>query len=64
MKIDDIVLVHDEHLHRTLWKLRKVAKTFVGRDGKLRPCEVETNNSLIKKTINFLYNFELKDIKN
>ncbi|KFM63037.1 hypothetical protein X975_02648, partial [Stegodyphus mimosarum] len=42
-KTNDIVLVHDENLPRSWWKLGRITKTFIGRDGMIRSCEVKTD---------------------
>lgn len=62
-KIANVVLVHVEHLRRGWWNLGKVTNTFIGRDGRIRSCEVKTNISVIKQLVNLISNLEFKDIK-
>ncbi|GFY54957.1 integrase catalytic domain-containing protein [Trichonephila inaurata madagascariensis] len=50
-KINDIVLIHDDRLPRSLWKLGKVIETFTGRDKIIRACAVKTENSVIKRPV-------------
>ena len=63
-KVNDIVLIHDEQLPRAFWKLGKVTETFLGRDGKVRACEVKTTNFTLRRPIQLLYNLEIDDFEN
>ena len=42
--VDDIVIVHDEHLPRGLWKLGKIVSVMKGRDGFVRGATVKIGN--------------------
>ncbi|KAF8781929.1 hypothetical protein HNY73_012271 [Argiope bruennichi] len=44
---------------RHLWKLGKVVAVFLGRDGKVRSCQVKKNTSVIKRPVQLLYNLEM-----
>ena len=58
LKVDDIVIIHDEHLPRNMWRLGKVQKTFTGRDGLIRSCEIKTEKSVIKRPLQLLVKLE------
>ncbi|GFY76348.1 DUF5641 domain-containing protein [Trichonephila inaurata madagascariensis] len=58
-KINDIVLIHDDRLPRSLWKLGNVIETFTGRDKRIRACAVKTENSVIKRPVQLLHNLEI-----
>ncbi|XP_074649028.1 uncharacterized protein LOC141904341 [Tubulanus polymorphus] len=42
LAVNDVVLVVDEDLPRRHWKLGRVVKIFVGKDGNVRSAEVKT----------------------
>ncbi|GFQ74794.1 integrase catalytic domain-containing protein [Trichonephila clavata] len=58
-KIDDIVLIHDDRLPRSLWKLGKVVEIFIDRDKRIRACALKTENSIIKRPVQLLHNLEI-----
>lgn len=58
------MIVQDEHLPTAWWKLGKVTKTFIGRDGKIKSREVKTDHFIIKRQTQFLYNSDLNDTVN
>jgi hypothetical protein len=60
-KVNDIVLVKDDHLPRNFWKMGRILKLFPGRDGKVRACEIKTESSVIKRPAQLLYNLELQN---
>ena len=41
MEIGDIVIVHDKHLPRGLWKLGRIVDVMRGRDGQIRGATVK-----------------------
>lgn len=60
-KINDVVLVKDDHLPRNFWKLGRILELFPGRDGKVRACKVKTESSVLKRPVQLLYNLEIKN---
>ncbi|KFM65615.1 hypothetical protein X975_22934, partial [Stegodyphus mimosarum] len=58
LSVNDIVIIHDEHLPRNMWRLGKVLKTFTGRDGLIRSCEIKTEKGIIKRPIQLLVKLE------
>ncbi|CAL1270294.1 unnamed protein product [Larinioides sclopetarius] len=38
-KVNDVVLIKDDHLPRNFWKLGRIIELFPGRDGKVRACK-------------------------
>ncbi|XP_055928674.1 uncharacterized protein LOC129959809 [Argiope bruennichi] len=60
-KVNDVVLIKDDHLPRNFWKLGKILELFPGRDGKVRACQVKTESSIIKRPVQLLYNLEIQD---
>ena len=60
-KIDDVVLVHQDHPNRCNWKLGRIIELFVGRDQKIRSAKVQLGNKeIIKRPIQRLYNLEVQ----
>ena len=60
LAIGELVIVHDEHLRRGLWKLRRIQKTIKGRDGQIRGAEVKVvkrdrQQDLLRRPIQLLY---------
>ncbi|XP_064470242.1 uncharacterized protein LOC135384995 [Ornithodoros turicata] len=63
LKIDDVVILHDEHRPRHLWKLCRIEELFSGRDGKVRACNVRLpNGTTRRRPIQLLYPLELSDV--
>lgn len=60
-KINDIVLIKDDHLPRNFWKLGRILELFPGRDGKVRACKIKTESSIIKRPLQLLYNLEIQN---
>ncbi|GFQ83781.1 integrase catalytic domain-containing protein [Trichonephila clavata] len=58
-KINDIVLIHDDRLPRSLWKLGKVVEIITGRDKRVRACALKIENSIIKRPVQLLHNLEI-----
>ena len=63
--VDDIVIVHDEHLPRGLWKLGKIVSVMKGRDGFIRGATVKIGNRdgqevLLNRPIQLLYPLEVQ----
>ena len=61
LKVNNIMLVQDENLPRSWWKLGRIAKTFIGRNGMIGFCEIKTANSTRKHPVQLLYNLEISD---
>ncbi|XP_055840693.1 uncharacterized protein LOC129908306 [Episyrphus balteatus] len=56
----DVVLIEDPSLPRILWRLAIIQKTFPGRDGKVRACEVRlANGSVLRRPVQLLYPLEI-----
>ncbi|XP_018577810.1 uncharacterized protein LOC108916094 [Anoplophora glabripennis] len=57
----DVVLLHDQNMPRTLWKMVRITNIYQGRDGKVRACEIRVpNGKLLKRPIQLLYPLELE----
>lgn len=61
LKVNDIVLIHDEKLPRNFWKYGRIMEVFPGRDGKIRSRVLKTGNGQIKRPVQLLYPLELSD---
>jgi hypothetical protein len=64
--IGDIVIVHDDHLPRGLWKLGKIREVLMGRDGQIRGAVVKVarrnqQHVLLRRPIQLLYPLEVRD---
>lgn len=51
VKVGDIVLVHDELLHCTKWKMGRVVETHPGEDGHVRVVSIRTATGTLKRAI-------------
>ena len=50
IRLNDIVLIHDENLPRLTWKKGIVVQLLKGPDGKMREAEAKTPTGQIEKT--------------
>ena len=60
----DVVIVHDEHLPRGLWKLGRIQETIKGRDGQIRGATIrvarrDRQQDLLHRPIQLLYPLEV-----
>ena len=63
--IGDIVLIKDDKLPRQSWKIGKVERLIISRDGKVRGAEVRTPSSnSLKRPISSLYPIEAAEFHN
>ncbi|GBN71528.1 hypothetical protein AVEN_112953-1 [Araneus ventricosus] len=60
-KVNDVILIKDDHLPRNFWKLGRIIELLPGRDGKVRACKVKTESTIIKRPVQLLYNLEIQD---
>ena len=65
VSIGDVVIVHDEHLPRGLWRLGKITSVRKGQDGQVRGATVKIANSdgqkvLLNRPIQLLYPLEVR----
>ena len=65
ISVGDVVVVHDEHLSRDLWKLSKILSVMKGRDGLVRGATVrignkDGQNTLLNQPIQLLYPLEVQ----
>ena len=59
IRLNDIVLIHDENLPRLTWRKKIVVGLLKGPDGKMRGAEVRTpNGSILKRPITKLFPIE------
>ena len=59
IRLNDIVLIHDENLPRLTWRKGIVVELLNGLDGKMREAEVRTpNESILKRPITTLLPIE------
>ena len=63
-KEGDIVLVKDDNMARSSWKLVKIQHLRIGLDGEIRSAEILLPNCLtVVRAINFLYPLELPTLQ-
>ena len=65
VSIGDVVIVHDEHLPRGLWKLGKIISVMKGRDGLIRGATVQMaasngRKAVLNRPIQLLYPLEVQ----
>ena len=59
IRLNDIVLIHDENIPRLTWRKGIVVELLKGPDGKMRGAEVRTpNGSILKRPITKLFPIE------
>lgn len=58
IKLNDVVLIHEEKVPKSLWKIGKVIDLYKGRDGQIRGALVKTQTSELKRPVNKLYSVE------
>ena len=63
LSVGEVVIVHDEHLPRGLWKLGRIQETLKGRDGQIRGAKVkmakrDRQHDLLHQPIQLLYPIE------
>ena len=57
--LNDVVLVHDDKLPRSLWRIGKVVELITSQDNKVRGVQVRLpNSSILKRPVNKLYPIE------
>ena len=64
LSVGEVVIVHDEHLPRGLWKLGRIQETIEGRDGQIRGATIkmakrDRQQDLLRRPIQLLYPLEL-----
>ncbi|KAL3242241.1 hypothetical protein MRX96_021353 [Rhipicephalus microplus] len=60
LKIDDLVLLKEDHLKRHMWKIARIKETFKGRDGRVRACSLKlSGGTVVKRPIQLLYPLEV-----
>ncbi|XP_075743772.1 uncharacterized protein LOC142802692 [Rhipicephalus microplus] len=60
LKIDDLVLLKEDHLKRHMWKIARIKETFEGRDGRVRACSLKlSGGTVVKRPIQLLYPLEV-----
>ena len=64
LSVGEVVIVHDEHLPRGLWKLGRIQETIEGRDGQIRGATIkmakrDKQQDLLRRPIQLLYLLEL-----
>ncbi|KAL3246176.1 hypothetical protein MRX96_057910 [Rhipicephalus microplus] len=60
LKIDDLVLLKEDHLQRHMWKIARIKETFKGRDGRVRACSLKlSGGTVVKRPIQLLYPLEV-----
>ena len=57
LKIDDVVLIHDDNLKRHRWVMGRVVGVEVGTDGQIRAARVQSAKSgnILRRPINKLF---------
>ena len=58
LKVNNIVIIHDEHLPQNTWRLKKVQKTFTKRNDLICSFEIKTEKGVIKKFLQLLVKLE------
>lgn len=63
LSVGEVVIVHDEHLPRGLWKLGVIQDTITGQDGQIRGATVkmakrDKQQDLLRRPIQLLYPLE------
>ena len=60
LKIGDVVIIEDANQPRLLWKLGIVEESFMGRDGRVRSCQLKLGSGVrLRRPIQHLYPLEV-----
>ena len=59
VKVDDVVIVHDDNIPRTKWRLAIVTELQQGHDGFVRSARIQTTNGITSRPIFKLYPLEV-----
>ena len=51
LKIDDLVLLHEDNIPSSKWLMGRVEKTIPGRDNRIRVVVIRTPNGTFKRAI-------------
>lgn len=51
LKENDLVIIKDDNLPPTEWRLGRVVKTFAGNDSNVRVAEVRTKNGIVTRPL-------------
>ena len=62
IKVDDIVIIHNQFNPRQLWKIGKVIEIMPSRDNKIRWVKLNSNGHTITRPVNKLYPLEISDM--
>ena len=55
LRVNDIVLIHEDNIPRLKWRLGRIVRIVGGRDGKERTCIVRTGRESVTRTVQHLY---------
>ena len=62
IKIGDVVLIHEDKLKRSQWRIGRIDELFISKDGQIRGAGLVTNTEQgtgrLTRPINKLYPFE------
>ena len=60
-KEGEIVIIKEDDVPRSSWKLGKIMRLMPSRDYKIRSAEIQLpSKSIVKRAVNYLYSFELQ----
>ena len=59
VKVGDVVIVHDDNIPRTKWRLAIVTELQQGHDGFVRSARIQTTNGITSRPISKLYPLEV-----
>ena len=63
IRLNDIVLIHDENLPRSTWRKGIVVELLKGPDGKMRGAEVKTpNGSIVKDQLQSCFRSNISNV--
>uniref|UniRef100_T1IT06 DUF5641 domain-containing protein n=1 Tax=Strigamia maritima TaxID=126957 RepID=T1IT06_STRMM len=61
LKLDDVILVEEQGRPRLQWKMGRITEVQVGKDGKVRSCELITSNGTkLRRPIQRLVHLEFR----
>ncbi|XP_026686425.1 uncharacterized protein LOC103518980 isoform X2 [Diaphorina citri] len=64
VKINDMVLIKEEHVHPLQWAMGRVTQVFPGSDGNVRAVEVTTSNGTLRRSVVRLALLPINDCSN
>lgn len=58
-KVNDIVLINEEHYPRNMWMIGKILEIHLRRDGNVCSLLIKSSKGIIKRSVQLVYYLEI-----